>query len=137
MKAYIAVSFSKKEELKKETEAITDALSHAGFAAFVFVNQYQFEPAAEKEMMRAALAEINSCDLLIAETSEKAIGVGVEAGYAKAKDKPLIYVRKFIASHSTTVAGISDFQILYHSPEDLQQQLDPVLVSIKEKLKER
>ena len=37
--------------------------------------------------------DIDNSDILIAEVSEKAIGVGIEVGYAKAKGKPIIYIK--------------------------------------------
>jgi 2'-deoxynucleoside 5'-phosphate N-hydrolase len=40
-------------------------------------------------MMRQAFAAIDKNDLLIAETTDKAIGIGIEVGYAKAKGKPI------------------------------------------------
>jgi 2'-deoxynucleoside 5'-phosphate N-hydrolase len=54
-------------------------------------------------------------------------------GYAKAKHKPVIYMRQKDAPHSTTVAGISDYHIFYADMEDIQQQLQSVIVSILKK----
>lgn len=70
-------------------------------------------------MMQQAMKDIDSCDLLIAETSDKVIVIGIEVGYARAKGKPVIYVRHHNAEHSTTISGISDFQIIYINPKDL------------------
>jgi nucleoside 2-deoxyribosyltransferase len=94
---------------------------------FVFVDNFKFSSDQEKEMMAQALLSIDDCDLLIAETSEKAIGIGIEVGYAKAKGKPVIYIRNRNAEHSTTVSGISDSQIIYHDIKDLREQLTIVL----------
>lgn len=74
-------------------------------------------------MMQQAVASIDRCDLLIAEVSDKAIGIGVEAGYAKGKDKPVFYLRQKDSEHSTTVSGISDQSIIYESIPDLELQL--------------
>jgi len=38
------------------------------------------------------------------------IGIGVEAEYAAAKNKPSVYLRSLEGEHSTTVAGISNWQ---------------------------
>lgn len=81
-------------------------------------------------MMQQAMASIDDCDLLIAETSEKAIGIGIEVGYAIAKGKQVIYIRNKNAEHSTTVSGTSDFQIVYDDANDLEQQLNSVLNKI-------
>jgi nucleoside 2-deoxyribosyltransferase len=74
--------------------------------------------------------DIRRCDIFIAETSKKGIGIGVEAGYAKAKGKPVIYIRQKDAEHSTTVGGISDFQIFYVDTIDLRIQLAKIINSI-------
>lgn len=81
-------------------------------------------------MMQQAFADINSSDLLIAEVSEKAIGVGIEIGYAVAAKKPVIYLRNELTEHSTTAAGAASRLIIYQSPLDLEQKLTLVLPSL-------
>jgi nucleoside 2-deoxyribosyltransferase len=130
MVAYISVSFNKRDQLKQELDAIAAVLESFGIAPFVFLDHYRFEPGQEQAMMQQAMDQIESCAMLIAETSDKAIGIGVEAGYAKAKGKPVIYLRKSSAGHSTTVSGISDFRVIYTGMEDLQQQLTVVITQI-------
>jgi nucleoside 2-deoxyribosyltransferase len=131
--AYISVSFRKKEVLRKELTAITDTLNCFKIQPFVFVDNYVFSPAQEKQMMQQAMNDIDRCDLLIAETSDKGIGIGIEVGYAKAKNKPVIYVRHNTVEHSTTVSGISDFQIVYVDDDDLKKQLSGVLKLLSER----
>ena len=123
MKAYISVSYSRRKHLDKELNAIADVLNKLAIEPFVFIDNYNFDLTQEQQMMQQAMSDIENCDLLIAETSNKGIGIGVEVGYAKAKNKPIIYVRQNNAAHSTTVSGISDFKIVYHDTDDLQKQL--------------
>lgn len=130
MKAYIAISYNNRIFLTKETNAIQDVLNRWGIAPFVFADKYYFTSRQEREMMTTALKEINSCDLLIAETSDKAIGIGIEAGYAKAMNKPVIYLRHANSEHSTTMSGISDWQIVYTNENDLTIKLTKVLSSL-------
>ncbi|MEI8060274.1 MAG: hypothetical protein WCG67_08955, partial [Ferruginibacter sp.] len=59
-----------------------------------------------------------------------AIGIGVEAGYAKGKKIPLFYLRQKNSAHSTTVSGISDYSILYENTTDLEEQLTDCLLKI-------
>ncbi len=125
--AYISLSFQNRPLLTPVLAAISEALYHVGMIPFVFVDHYTFNTSQERAMMAQAMKDIERCDLLIAETSDKAIGIGVEAGYAKAKGKPVIYLRQDDAAHSTTVAGISDFQLIYTSPADLKQKLEQLL----------
>lgn len=134
MKAYISVGFSKRLVLEPELQTITEVLSDFNIKPFIFVDQYKFGIAQEEQMMKQAMRDIESCNILIAETSEKAIGVGVEVGFAKAKGKFIIYLRHENAEHSTTVSGISDAQIIYANPQDLKIQLTTILNRISTKI---
>ena len=129
-KAYLSISFQKRKALQNEVVAIQQALSVFNIDLFVFIDQYLFTKDQEKQMMQQAFADINSSDLLIAEVSEKAIGVGIEIGYAAAAQKPVIYLRNTQAEHSTTAAGAANRVIIYENPEDLRKQLLAVLPEI-------
>jgi 2'-deoxynucleoside 5'-phosphate N-hydrolase len=130
MQAYIAVSYSKRKFLQAELEIIKQTLDQCNIDPFVFVDTYNFKPAEEKQMMQQAFAAIDACGLLIAETSDKAIGIGIEVGYAKAKGKPVIYLRNNAAEHSTTVSGASDYIIIYTSSNNLVYQLKNILKTL-------
>ncbi len=130
MKAYIALSLSHRKLLAAEISSIMDTLKANAITGFAFVDQYQFNDMQSKQMMQQAMQDIDNCDILIAETSHKAIGIGVEAGYAKEGGKTIIYVRNANAAHSTTVAGISDYQIVYADNIDLSLQLNNILQKI-------
>jgi chorismate mutase len=56
---------------------------------FIFIDMYNFKQHQEQQMMNQAMQDIDSCDILIAETSEKRIGIGIEVGFAKAKRNQL------------------------------------------------
>lgn len=133
MKAYISVSYNNRKNVAEVLYAIAEVLQKAGISPFVFVDTYSFNAVEEKEMMAQALYHIDSCDLLIAEVSEKAIGIGVEAGYAKAKGIPVIYIRNRKAAHSTTLSGVSDYPVIYDNAEDLSNKLRIALDQITEK----
>ena len=129
-KAYISISYNKRQELNDELQSIIKTLREFHIKPFVFVDNFKFSSEQEKEMMQQAILSIDDCDLLIAETSDKGIGIGVEVGYAKAKGKPVIYMRNKNADHSTTVSGLSDSQIIYDDVKDLKEQLAIVLSEI-------
>ncbi|MBL0356832.1 MAG: hypothetical protein IPP72_08015 [Chitinophagaceae bacterium] len=133
MQAYISISFSRRQLLNAEVQAIIELLHRYGIKPFVFVDHYSFDKSQEQQMMLQAFADIDQSGFLIAETSEKAIGIGVEVGYAKGKTKPVIYLRKSIAEHSTTVAGASDYQVVYGDIDDLRIQLRQVLEMVSRK----
>jgi 2'-deoxynucleoside 5'-phosphate N-hydrolase len=123
MKAYISISFSTRKSMDNEIIAIIDTLNDFKISSFVFVDNYKFDLTQERQMMEQAMADIDNCDILVAETSDKGIGIGIEVGYAKAKGKTVIYIRQKDTEHSTTVSGISDFQIVYADTTDLKKQL--------------
>lgn len=128
--AYIAISYSQRNELAEELTVIKEVLVASGISPFVFIERFQFDPSQEKEMMQETMRQLDTADLLIAETSDKAIGIGIEAGYAKAKGKPVIYLRNKKADHSTTLSGISDQQVIYENSIDLKEQLQMILKQV-------
>ncbi len=130
MQAYIAISYSKRKFLQKELDVIVAALKTFSIQPFVFIDNFSFSPGMENEMMQQAFGAIDKCDLLIAETSDKAIGIGVEVGYAKAKNKTILYLRNENAEHSTTVSGASDFKIIYSDADDLKKQLTGIITTL-------
>ena len=130
MKAYISISYQRRRSLNTAITAIMSVLEEHHVESFVFVDHYKFEETQEEEMMRSALEELEQCDLLIAETSHKGIGIGIEAGYAKAKNKPVVYLRHKEAEHSTTLSGASDHRVIYKNTDDLQQQLVLIIKEI-------
>ncbi|HTH55557.1 MAG TPA: hypothetical protein VL728_05890 [Cyclobacteriaceae bacterium] len=129
-RAYVSVSYGEKHSLRSELNAITVTLAKFKIECFIFVDQYSFARDQEQEMMSQAMKDIDGCDFLISETSHKAIGIGVEVGYGKAKNKPIVYLRRNDAEHSTTVSGISDFHIIYYSILDLQAKLESVVAKV-------
>lgn len=123
MKAYISISYTKRREMNDELHSIIKVLKEFQIKPFVFVDNFKFSAEQEREMMQQAMLSIDDCDIVIAETSDKGIGIGVEVGYAKAKGKQVIYMRNKNAEHSTTVSGTSDHQVIYSNTNDLKDQL--------------
>ena len=130
MRAYISVSYSKIHSLRNILNCISATLNENNIEPFIFCDHYSFDIADEQAMMQQALADIDRCDLLIAEVSDKAIGIGVEAGYAKGKQKPVLYLRQKDCEHSSTLSGISDYSIVYNGTDDLEQQLTECIKKI-------
>lgn len=121
--AYIALSFHHRQDLAPIVEVIRDCLHAVGINPVVFVELYQFDASQEREMMTQALDTLRSSDLIIAEVSHKAIGIGIEIGYAVAHRLPIIYLKHQNAEHSTTVGGVATHSITYTTPTDLKESL--------------
>ena len=122
-KAYLAINYSNRKKIDKEVESIKAYFLNKGIDLLVFVDNYNFKPNEEQLMMQTAFKEIDSCDLLIAELTTKSIGVGIEIGYAFAKQIPIIYLHKENAEYSTTAAGSANYHIAYNNEIDLIKKL--------------
>lgn len=125
--AFVSMSFSHKHHMKAVVDRLKGVLSAYDIASKIFVEDYTFDASKEDIMMRVSCDDISKCDFLIAELSHKAIGVGVEVGFAAGLGKPIIYMRQLNAEHSTTVAGISTYKIIYESLEDLEYKLRAII----------
>lgn len=70
-------------------------------------------------LMKRAFREIEAADLVVIELSEKGVGVGIEAGYARAKGNPIIVVARQGSDISATMEGIADTIVFYRTPQEL------------------
>jgi nucleoside 2-deoxyribosyltransferase len=127
-RAYLAISFVNRSRFEALVKALKSQLLIHQIELFVFVDEYHFKPEQEQEMMQTAFAEIELSDLLIAELTTKSIGVGIELGYAYAKNKPVLYIRHESAKHSSTASGSAKNTIFYKDTKDLQSKLDVVAI---------
>ncbi|MFK5879297.1 MAG: nucleoside 2-deoxyribosyltransferase [Flavobacteriaceae bacterium] len=126
-KAYFAISYSNRNQFDIEVESLKKLFSKYNIKLLVFVDIYDFKSTEEKEMMQTAFDEIDSSDFLIAELTTKSIGVGIEIGYAVAKNKPIFYLRKTTAEYSTTAAGCASYTIEYNNEIDLVIMMEKML----------
>ena len=129
-KAYFAISYANRKRFDKEVEALQRLFQAKNIELLVFVDKYDFPANEEKQMMEVAFKEIDSADFFIAELSTKSIGVGIEIGYAFAKNKPIFYLRKKGTEYSTTAAGCSDFVIVYENELDLIERVGEKLMGL-------
>ena len=132
-KAYFAISYSNRDLFDKEIESLHNLFNKNNIELFVFVDKYDFKANQEKEMMKTAFEEIDGSDFLIAELTTKSIGVGIEIGYAFAKEKPIFYLRKKESKYSTTASGCSISVLEYENKLDLYDMMEKL---IRTKIKE-
>ena len=123
-KAYFAISYSNRKQFDKEVESLQNLFNKNNIELLVFVDKYDFKANQEKEMMKVAFEEIDGSDFLIAELSTKSIGVGIEIGYAFAKEKPIFYLRKKDSKYSTTASGCSNYLIEYENELNLVEIME-------------
>ena len=127
--AYFGISKSNRIYFDREIEQLKKCLAKHEVDLLVFVDRYNFKAGEEKELMTTTFKEIDRSEFLIVELTKKAIGVGVEVGYAFAKRKPIIYIKRKEAKHSTTVDGCSDFIIEYENEFHLSEEIDKLFIN--------
>ena len=130
-KAYLSIGYQSRKDREPEIETMRQVLHDLEISLYVFVDTYHFSPKEEKQMMQQAFTDISTSVLLLAETSEKAIGVGIEIGYAAALNIPVICLRNILSEHSTTAAGTADYAIIYENNADLAQKLRAIVTSLE------
>ena len=128
--AYFGISKSSRVNFNKEIIQLKKCLAKNAIELLVFVDEYDFKLDQEKEMMKIAFEEIDKSSFLIVELSKKAIGVGIEVGYAFAKGKPIIYIKRKNVNHSTTIGGCSAFSIEYDNEFHLSEEIEKLITKI-------
>lgn len=126
-KAYFAISYSNRKQFDREVESLQILFNKYEIELLIFVDKYNFRTDQEKEMMKTAFEEIDSSDFLVAELSTKSIGVGIEIGYASAKNKAVFYLRHKGSEYSTTASGSSDYVVEYENKLELVEKMDELL----------
>ena len=125
MKAYFAIKFHEDSKNKELIETISKILESKGIQTIVMMRDYEnwakikFTP---RELMELTFKEIDKVDILIADITEKGVGIGIEAGYAYSKRKPIIIIAKEGAEIPTTLKGIAKKVIFYKTPQDLVKE---------------
>jgi Clp amino terminal domain, pathogenicity island component len=76
-----------------------------------------------EELMQLSFSMIDASDVVLIELSEKGVGLGIEAGYAYAKGKPIITVARQGEDISATLRGISTSVHFYKTTEELTNLL--------------
>ena len=129
MKIFISASRSLKDEIQHEIFIIKKALKRSG-AKYLFFLENEINFLNEKEMMESVFKSIDASDIIIAEASDKAVGIGIEIGYAKAKQKTIIYIRNIKSKISRTILGTSDYSFTYDNIRDLEEKIEQLLNKI-------
>ena len=126
MKAYISIKYRADNSNKECIEHISTALERNGFGTVCIARdiekwgQVQLSP---HDLMQRAFAEIDSSNLLVVDLTEKGVGLGIEAGYAYAKQIPIVVIARRASDISMTLQGIVRELFLYDEFGELNQIL--------------
>lgn len=122
MKIYLAIKFHPDNSNRTLIDDITKHLNNLGHE--VICAQRDFERWGKKviepkELLLKAFETIENSDLVLIEGSEKGMGVGIEAGYAFARDIPVITVARVGADISINLRSLSSKVISYSDLRDI------------------
>lgn len=125
MKAYIGIKYYEDYRNMEIINKISSALERNGYRTSCIVrdiqnHQIKYNP---QELMKLTFKEIDECDLVVIDLSEKGVGLGIEAGYAFARNIPIITIADIRADISETLEGISRKVIFYNDVEDIDNLL--------------
>ncbi|NTU98497.1 hypothetical protein HGA64_00605 [Candidatus Falkowbacteria bacterium] len=129
MRIFITATF-KNGENRAEIEHLCDLVRQAGFDDFCFirdVENYQKIFDKPRELMERAKQEIESCDALLIDLTEKSTGRAIEAGIAFALGKKVIVLVKSGSVLKDTAKGIADLVVEYDDMADIPSKLKNVL----------
>lgn len=119
MKTFVTSSFGDSPETIERLCAIVRS---AGFEDFSFIRDienYQKNFNDPKELMQRAKEEIQKCDALLIDMTDKPTGRSIEAGMAYALNKKNIVIMKRGTQIKDTTRGIADLVIEYDELEDI------------------
>ncbi|MCA9977554.1 MAG: hypothetical protein KC413_17465 [Anaerolineales bacterium] len=118
MRAYIGIKYHADNSNRPRIELISNALAACRYSTVCVIRDVeewgaqQFDP---ETLMQRTFLEIETCDVVIVDLTEKGVGVGIEAGYAHARGIPVVVIAEEGADVSTTLQGIA--AIVYHYQE--------------------
>lgn len=86
----------------------------------ILPHEFSEKPFSSKEFFQ------NECDLMIAEVSYKAtgLGLGIEMGWADAFQVPIIAIHLKGISPSSSVRSVTNRFVAYDSPDDMVRRLE-------------
>ncbi len=122
MRAYIAVKFHVDSRNRDQIEQISRFLDKGGMESVCIARDFEkwgrvrFDP---HKLMQLAFHQIDLCDCLIVDLTEKGVGIGIEAGYASAKNIPIITIAHKGSDISDSLQGITSQLFFYENYEDL------------------
>ncbi len=123
MNIYFGIKYHSNLENKAHIDFVLNTLESLGHKlSFI---QRDLEHWGEKQvsvqtLMQKTFEQISNSDLVIIDISEKGVGLGIEAGYAHAKQKPIKVIAQKNSDISATLKGISSSVYFYTSQKQLK-----------------
>ncbi|HNT55663.1 MAG TPA: hypothetical protein PKG95_13170 [Anaerolineaceae bacterium] len=126
MDVFLSIKYYPDQRNRTWIEALTQAL--AGHDLQVRCVMQEIEnwgmiSLSPRELMQQTFCLLENCELVMVILSEKGVGLGIEAGYAHAKNIPVLAAIPQEADFSNTLCGISRWSIRYNGLDDLTHQV--------------
>ena len=122
MRAYIAIKYHPDNRNRPAIEQISAALERSGFDTVCIardVEQWGQVRLTPEELMIKSFEAIDASDVVVIDLTEKGVGIGIEAGYARAKRIPIITIARSGSDISTTLQGVSQAVMWYDRYDEL------------------
>ena len=127
MKIFIGIKY-KDNRSTDLIEGIKSIIRSLGHEPYSFTEEGYIED--EKEMTQRAFQKLDECDILLLEASEPSFGIGIEAGYAFARNKKVITIVSESKRGSRTLKGISHYYLPYKNLSDLKEKFQEILSNL-------
>jgi 2'-deoxynucleoside 5'-phosphate N-hydrolase len=121
MKAYLGIKYHADQSNKDRIENLSSIIEKFGYSVSCIardIEKWGEISLTPNDLMAITFQTINKSDVVIIDVSEKGVGLGIEAGYAYSKSKPVITIAQK-TEISTTLIGISRYNHIYEDDEDL------------------
>ena len=129
MKIFLSIKYHVDHSNREFIESILAVLERCGHNATCIVRDVEHWGAIQfdaVELMCRTFAAIAVSDLVVVDLTEKGVGVGIEAGYAHAKQIPIVTIAPRGADVSTTLQGISRAVLLYDDLNDFERVIKQI-----------
>ena len=133
MKAFLSIKYYADHHNRARIEAVAAAREARGFETICIARdverwgQLKFDA---RELMQRTFAAIDASDLMVVDLTEK--GVGIEAGYARAKNIPVVTIAQTGADISETLRGISRAIFRYADVDELTRTVEEMTRNFSE-----
>lgn len=123
VKIYLAIKFHSNNQNRPLIEALVSHLSSQGHSVICAVRDFEnwgaksFDP---RELLFKSLEAIEQSDLVLIEATEKGMGVGIEAGFAFARNKKIVTIAQESSDLSINLKNLSSDLIVYSRVEEIR-----------------
>ena len=126
VRAFLSMKYWGDTRNREDVRSIIGILEQLGLETYCVAEhaeQWGNVKFTPQELMHLTFRQIDSSDLLIAHVDGWPIGVGVEAGYAYARNLPIICICPEGRRLANTVAGLAEVVVVYSDYQDLRRRI--------------